>query len=87
MSRPGYPSSALRALRRGEISLRAYLANRVQHAIAPLADRLTPGQLQWVAKVLRARLRVDPVLTGYVERLKDPEERSDPPRSGPPGVG
>lgn len=86
MRRTGYPSNALRALRRGEISLRAYLADRVQQAVAPLADRLTPGQLRWVGKVLRARLRVDPVLSSYVERLKDPEGRPSPPPSGPPGV-
>ncbi len=86
MTNDSYPSRALRALRLGEISLRGYLANRVQHAIAPLADRLTPGQLQRVAKVLRARLRGDPVLARFVERLSHPEGQSGPPRGGQGGV-
>jgi hypothetical protein len=87
MNAPSMPSRALRALRRGEISLRTYVADRVQHAVAPLADRLTPRQLRWVAQLLRARIRVDPVLASYIERLKDPEPRSDSPPSGPPSVG
>lgn len=81
-----YPSRALRALRRGEISIRTYLADRVQHAIGPLADRLTPRQLRQIAKVLRTRLRVDPVLAHYVERLRRPPGAPIPPPTGSDGV-
>jgi hypothetical protein len=87
MAERRYPSGALRALRRGEISLRTYLADRVQHALGPLADRLTQSQLRVVAKILRARLRVDPVLTGYIERLRQPPEPLDTPPDRPGRVG
>ncbi len=86
MSENNYPSRALRALRRGEITIRTYLADRVHHATSPLADRLTPRQLRLVAKVLRARLRVDPVRRGYVERLWRPGDAPGPPASSTDGV-
>jgi hypothetical protein len=35
---------------------------------------------------LRARLRADPVLAGFIDRLKHPEDKSSPPPSGPGGV-
>jgi len=86
MAAETYPSRALGALRRGEISLRAYLKDRVHHALMPLASRLTPRQLRQVAAVLEARLKVDPVLTRYVQKLAGPEDGTAPPASRPGGV-
>lgn len=87
MSRSPRPSYALMALRRGEISVRSYLADRIQHALSPFEDALTKRQLQWVAKIIRARLRLDPVLRSYIERLRVGPPRGSTPPSRPGGVG
>ena len=86
MSPSAHPSRALRALRRGEISLRVYLTARVQRALAPLAGRLTPQQLRQVAAVLEARLKVDPLLKRYVQRLTSRDVTASPPSSDPSSV-
>lgn len=87
MTKATKPSRALIALRRGEISFRSYLADRIQHALGPLADRLTTSQLRRVGQVLRVRLKLDPILVRYVERLRHGGPSSDPPPSAPGGVG
>lgn len=61
-------SEALGKLRRGEIDLDAYLDTRVADAIAPLENKLSSEQLDFVKQTLRDQLATDPVLVELVHR-------------------
>lgn len=90
MASENHPSPALRALRRGDISLRTYLRERLALAMAPLVGELTPDQFRSVRKVVQARLLSDPVLGRYWARVTqhaDDVGVDAPPPSRPDGVG
>lgn len=59
----------LAELERGELSLEQYLDARVEDALAPLAQRLAPEQVEFVRGSLRAELASDPVLVELVRRI------------------
>ena len=61
-------SEAFRALERGEIDVAQYLDARVEGALAPLASKLSPQQLDFVRSELRAALESDPVLVELVRK-------------------
>jgi hypothetical protein len=63
------PSGPLAQLEKGEISLDQYLDARVEDALAPLAARLAPEQLEFVRSSLRAELATDPVLVELLQRV------------------
>lgn len=64
------PSSGpLARLEKGEISVEQYLDARVEDAVAPLASRLAPEQLEFVKSSLRAELATDPVLVELLQRV------------------
>jgi hypothetical protein len=63
------PSGPLTRLEKGEISVDQYLDARVEEALAPLVERLAPGQLDFVRSSLRAELATDPVLVELVQRV------------------
>jgi len=62
-------SRAFRMLRRGEITLAAYLDEKIQQALVPLEELLHESDVRFVRSVLLERLRVDPVLSSLVERF------------------
>ncbi|HTU61906.1 MAG TPA: hypothetical protein VMF89_25790 [Polyangiales bacterium] len=55
-------------LERGEISLDAYLDQRVEEAVAPFSAKLDPGALSFMRSSLREQLAEDPVLVELVRR-------------------
>lgn len=63
------PSGPLTRLESGEISVDQYLDARVEDALAPLAARLAPEQLDFVRSSLRAELATDPVLVELLRRV------------------
>jgi hypothetical protein len=62
-------SAVLTRLEKGEISVDQYLDARVDDALAPLATRLPPEQLEFVKSSLRAELATDPVLVELLKRV------------------
>mgnify|MGYP003577176088 CR=1 FL=1 len=62
------PANTLARLERGELSVEQYLDLRVDEAVAPLAGRLAPADLEMVKGSLRAELETDPVLIELVRR-------------------
>jgi hypothetical protein len=69
------PSDALGRLKRGEISLDAYLDELVEGAIAHLKSQLDEDALESVRESIRAAARMDPLVMDVVERItrRDPE--------------
>ena len=63
------PSESLRRLRRGEITLRAYLERKVDHAIAPLDALLHESDVLFTRAILLEKLDTDPVLSALVARI------------------
>jgi hypothetical protein len=89
MAKRSGSSHALRALRRGDISVRAYLRARLDLALAPLRRELTTEDFRVVARIIERRLLGDPVLGRYVEWLSKgsaPRHTIRPPRSRSGGV-
>jgi hypothetical protein len=89
MAKRGGSSHALRALRRGDISARAYLRARLDLAFTPLRRELTAEDFRVVARIVERRLLSDPVLARYVEWLSKssaPRQTNRPPRSRSGGV-
>jgi hypothetical protein len=89
MAKPSGPSPALRALRRGDISVRAYLRARLHLALTPLRRELTAQDFRVVARIIERRLLSDPILGRYVEWLSKasaPRQLNRSPRSRSGGV-
>lgn len=89
MAKRSGSSHALRALRRGEISVRAYLRARLDVALTPLRRELTAEDFRVVAGMVERRLLSDPVLGRYVEWLSKSSatrRTNRPPRSRSGGV-
>jgi len=63
------PTGLLAELERGALSLDQYLDARVEDALAPLAQRLAPEQVEFMRSSLRAELASDPVLVELVRRV------------------
>jgi hypothetical protein len=68
-------SEALAKLKRGEITLDAYLDACVEGAVAHLEGKLDKDALESVREAIRAQARMDPVVMSVVERItqRDPE--------------
>ncbi|HEX6766357.1 MAG TPA: hypothetical protein VF103_12785 [Polyangiaceae bacterium] len=68
-------SEALARLRRGEMTLDAYLDECVEGAIAHLKGQLDDDALESVRESIRAAARMDPILMDVVERItrRDPD--------------
>lgn len=62
-------STALRQLKRGELSLEEYLEYRVEDAVEHLKDKITTEQLEFVREVVRQELRSDPALREMVRQV------------------
>ncbi|HEY6723577.1 MAG TPA: hypothetical protein VI197_06070 [Polyangiaceae bacterium] len=65
---PPTPSAALQRLDAGDISVEEYLDLQVNEAVAHLAGKLPPNQLEFVRESLREQLTEDPVLVELVRR-------------------
>lgn len=65
---PTAPSNALQRLDAGDISVDEYLDLQVNEAVAHLAGKLPPNQLEFVRESLREQLSEDPVLVELVRR-------------------
>lgn len=65
---PAVSSSALQRLDAGHISVEEYLDLQVNEAVAHLAGKLPPNQLEFVRESLREQLTEDPVLVELVRR-------------------
>jgi len=75
-ARSGHDASdALGRLKRGEITLDAYLDECVEAAIAHLESQLDEDALESVRESIRAAARMDPLVMDVVERItrRDPE--------------
>ena len=68
----------LERLRRGEISLDAYLDFRADESVKALAGSLPADRLRMIRDTLREQLATDPVLLSMIRGVtgKDPEGRS-----------
>jgi hypothetical protein len=66
-SRPA--SESFRRLRRGEISLTAYLEEKVEQALIPLEALLHESDVRLVQSIVREKLETDPVLSALVARI------------------
>jgi hypothetical protein len=68
-------SEDLARLRRGEITLDAYLDACVEGAVAHLEGQLDPDVLESVREAIRAQARMDPLVVAAVERItaRDPD--------------
>lgn len=67
-AQPSAAPSPLSRLQSGELSVEQYLDLRVDEAVAPLAARLGPADLEMLKSSLRAQLETDPVLIELVRR-------------------
>ncbi|HMA95521.1 MAG TPA: hypothetical protein VKP30_22685 [Polyangiaceae bacterium] len=63
-----FESESLQKLKRGELSLDAYLDERAEEALAHVKGRVPEETLENLRFVLRERLRHDPVLIEMVRR-------------------
>jgi len=68
-------SEALGRLRRGEMTLDAYLDLRADESVRPLIGLVEPTRLRVIRDVLREELTMDPVLVEMVRGAtgRDPE--------------
>ncbi len=73
-------SEDLAKLRRGEITLDAYLDACVEGAVAHLVGSLDEDALESVREAVRAQARMDPVVMAVVERISQRDR--DFPASG-----
>jgi hypothetical protein len=62
------PSEALVRLRRGEISLSAYLDACTERTVQPFKGRVSEAQLDFLMQLVREQLSTDPTLTQLVHR-------------------
>ena len=62
-------SDALQKLRRGEISLDAYLDECVEGAVSHLKDQLDEDALESVRESIRAVVRMDPLVLDVLEHI------------------
>jgi hypothetical protein len=62
-------SPALEKLRRGELTVDAYVEDRVQHAMAHLDQRMSAEQREQVRQVLREHVMTDPTFQKQLEEL------------------
>jgi hypothetical protein len=69
-------SEALVRLRRGEVTLDAYLDFRVEESLKALRGLVPPAALEIARETLRAELVADPVLVELLKRLtaREPED-------------
>ena len=56
-------------LRRGEITLAAYLDDKIRQALVPLEALLHESDVRFVRSVLLEKIEVDPVLSSLVARF------------------
>ncbi len=71
-------SAELASLQRGEISLDQYLDGRVLEATSHLEGRLAQDKLEFIRETLRAQLETDPVLSEWVQRVKQTAGETQP---------
>ena len=69
-------SADLLALERGEIDRATYLERCVEVALRPLANHLTPEDLELVREVVREQMATDPVIASTIERVVGTSDRS-----------
>ena len=62
-------SESFRGLKRGERTLRAFLDEKLDHAMAPLAVLLLESDILFVRSVVAEKLDTDPVLSALVARI------------------
>jgi hypothetical protein len=62
-------SPALEKLRRGELSLEAYVEARVEHAMARMDQHMSGEQREQVRQVLREHVMTDPALQKQLAEL------------------
>jgi hypothetical protein len=62
-------SPALDRLRRGELTVEAYVEDRVEHAMARLDQHMSAEQREQVRQVLREHVMTDPALQKQLEAL------------------
>jgi hypothetical protein len=62
-------SPALERVRRGELSVEAYVEDRVEHAMAKMDPHMSPEQREQVRQVLREHVMTDPALRKQLEEL------------------
>lgn len=63
------PSEALQKLRRGELTLDAYLDEATEVALAKVAGRVVGEALQNLRETLREHIRTDPVMVELLRQL------------------
>ncbi|MEZ4222440.1 MAG: hypothetical protein R3B13_15990 [Polyangiaceae bacterium] len=64
----GAQNESLARLSRGEITMDQYLDENVASAVAPLQDKLSADQLEFVRSTLREQMVSDPVLVDLVKQ-------------------
>jgi hypothetical protein len=62
-------SESFRKLKRGEITLRTFLDEKIDHALAPLATLLHESDVLFIRSVVVDKLDTDPVLSTLVARI------------------
>jgi hypothetical protein len=62
-------SPALEKLRRGELTVEAYIEDRVEHAMARLDQHMSSDQREQVRQVLREHVMTDPALQKQLAEL------------------
>ena len=69
-------SESFRRLKRGEITLRAFLDEKIDHAMAPLAALLHESDVLFIRSVVDEKLDTDPVLSALVARIASAAQSS-----------
>ncbi len=64
-------SDALMRLRRGELSLDAYLDFRADEAVRDLSKALPPDRVATIRTAIREQLATDPVLLALVDHVRN----------------
>ncbi len=67
--KPRRVSKAFQMLRRGEITLAAYLDQKINQALTPLEALLHESDVRFVRSVILEKIEVDPVLSSLVARF------------------
>jgi hypothetical protein len=76
---PGVTATGpLADLQSGAITLDQYLNTRVEEAVAPFVEKLSPERLEFMRTSLKAELATDPVLVELVRRATGATPASEP---------
>lgn len=74
-------SRLMQQLKRGELTLDAYLNRKADLAVAPLRDLLDDDDLRFLRALARERLEDDPILTRLVARIRQSLTGQQPSRT------